>query len=272
MATEAEIIRRVRKELGDLEEPFRQTYRGTGMQDQYDLPSQRVSTTGLKVFKTDPVSLANTNLVLTTDFTLDAENGVVTLTTPLTKDWLLTAEGVAFGMFTDDEIAEYVHDAVLQHTNERFETTRYRSPEGFIRYERSQVVLDNLPEVEEPLVAILATIEALWALATDASTDIDVTTSEGTHVSRGQRFAQLQTQIALLTEKYQTLCAQLNVGLFRIEVSNLRRVSRTTNRLVPIFVEREYDDNSMPVRITPEIDTREADWDGPPSPAGNSYY
>lgn len=273
MATEAEIVSRVRAELGDQSEPFRQTYRGTGSQDEFDLPSERVATTGLQVFKTNPSTLASTTLVLNTDVTLDSDNGILRLTAgPLAKDWLLTAEGSAFGMFTDAELAQFVRDAVLQHTNERYETVRYRDSNGFIAYNRVAQSLENLPEVENLLVAILASIEALWALSTDASTDIDITTSEGTHVNRGQRFSQLQTQIALLTEKYRSLCAQLNVGLYRIEVSNLRRVSRTTNRLVPIFVEREYDDNHMPTRVLPEVDARDADWDGPPSPAGNSYY
>lgn len=272
MATEAEIIERVRLELGDQPEPFRQTYRGNGLQDEFDLPSERVSTTGLRVFKTHPTTLVNTTLVLGTDFTLDAENGVLRMSTALVQDWMLTAEGVAFGLFTDEELTHFVHEAVLQHTNSHTSSVRYRDSRGFIRYERAEVELSNLPEVENLLVAILATIEALWALSTDAATDIDITTSEGTHVPRSQRFAQLRVQIDVLTEKYKTLCGQLNVGLYRIEISNLRRVSRTNNRLVPVFVEREYDDNSAPIRILPEIDTREADFDGPPSPAGNTYY
>lgn len=272
MATEAEIIQRVRLELGDHPEPFRQTYRGTGAQDEFDLPSERVSTTNFKVFKTDPSTLVNTDLAIGSDFTLDADNGVVRLSTALTQDWLLTAEGVAFGLFTDDELSVFVNEALLQHTNAASQTVRYRDSHGFIQYDREPITLENLPEVENPLVAYLATIEALWALSTDAATDIDVTTSEGTHVPRSQRFAQLRVQIDVLTEKYKTLCAQLNVGLYRIEISNLRRVSRTTNRLVPLYVEREFDDYSMPIRITPEIDTRNADFDGPPSPAGNGYY
>lgn len=272
MATEADIIKRVRLELGDNPEPFRQTYRGNGLQDEFDLPSERVSTTGLKVFKTDPVSLASTDLVLDTDFTLDAENGVVRLSAPLTKDWMLTAEGLAFGLFTDDELRDFVHEAVLQHTNAATDSTRYRDSRGFIRYEVLAQTLANLPEVENLLVAILATIEALWALSTDAATDIDITTSEGTHVPRSQRFAQLRVQIDVLTDKYKTLCGQLNVGLYRIEMSTLRRVSRTNNRLVPVYVPREYDDSQPPVRVLAPIDTREADFDGPPSPAGNGFY
>lgn len=267
MATEADIIKRVRLELGDQPEPFRQTYRGTGFQDEFDLPSERISTTGLKVYKTDPATLVSTDLVLDSGFTLDVENGVLHLTPPLDKDWLLTAEGVAFGLFTDEELATFIHEALIQHTagSGQYDVTRYRDSSGFIRYERIQKDLSNLPEEETHLVAILATIEVLWALSTDAATDIDITTSEGTHIPRSQRFQQLRLQIDTLTDKYQTLSMLMGVGLYAVGVSNLRRVSRTNNRLVPLYVSREYDDNTPPIRITPRIDDRDADYDGPPS-------
>lgn len=267
MATEADILARVRKELGDLSEPFRQSYRGTGTQDEFDLPVARVSTTGLNVYTVDPTTAATATLILDTDFTLDSDNGILRLTTPLAQDVLLIAEGTAFGMFTDDDLSQYVLDAVIQHTFGHNETTRFRDGNGFIRYGRVAQTIDNLPEVEVLPVALLATINALWGLYADAATDIDVTTSEGTHIPRSQRFGQLQGAISAVTGRYQELCALLNVGLYKIEIFNLRRVSRTNNRLVPLFVEREYDETTLPTRITPEIDTRDEDPDGPPSPA-----
>lgn len=266
MATDADIISLVRVELGDLPEPFRQNWRGTGVQDEFDLPVSRVSLNGLSVFTVSGATM--TDLVLDTDFTVDTSNGVIRLADPLPEDTLLVAEGVAFGMFTDEELATYVHHAVTLHVGgDRYESTRYKSAEGFIRYERTKVELANLPPEENLLVAIMATIEVLWALATDAATDIDITTSEGTHINRGQRFAQLQAQIGLLTDKYRELSALMGVGLYAVEVYNLRRVSRTTGRLVPIFVNREYDDAQPPARILPKINMDDADPDGPPSPA-----
>lgn len=267
MATETDILARVRVELGDISEPFRQTFRGTGTQDQFDLPVARVSSTGLNVYTVDPVTLDMSNLLLDIDFTLDSDNGTLQLNQPLPQDVLLVVEGLAFGMFTDDELTQYVRDALLQHNYGQQDTTRYRDGNGFIQYERVDKDITNLPEVEELPVALLATVTALWVLLTDAATDIDITTSEGTHIARSQRFAQLTTAVNLVTERYQNICAMLNVGLYKIEVSNLRRVSRTTGRLVPIYVEREYDETTLPIRIVPEIDQRDADPDGPPSPA-----
>ena len=273
MASEADLLKRVRLEIGDQSEPFRQTYRGTGFQNQFDLPVERVSDIGFSAFTTNPQTLESTDLVVGQDYSLDSENGIVQLTSPLPKDHMLTAQGEAFGMFTDDELTQYLRDALLQHTSgDATQTTRYRDSHGFIRYEHVQTTVDNLPEVEELPVAVLAAINVSWVLLTDAATDIDITTAEGTHVPRSQRFGQLQALISALTDRYKTLCAMLGVGLYRIEVGNLRRVSRQTGRLVPLYVEREYDDNSIPERILPPVDRRNADPDGPPSPAGNYFW
>jgi len=270
VATSVEIIDRVRREIGDRSEPFRQTYRGTGEQDEFDLPVQRIATGGLNAYTTDPDSLVSATLVLNTDYTLDSENGLVRLTTILPPDVLLVVEGLAFGMFTDDELEMFVAEALSLHLGgDSYETARYLDGRGFIQYDRVKKTLETLPEIEELPLAILASIQALWALSVDASTDIDVVTSEGTHIPRGQRFGQLQTQIAAQESRYEHLCSLLGVGLYRISVSNLRRVSRMTNRLVPLFVEREYDQVGLPTRILPEIDAADADVDGPPSPAQN---
>lgn len=271
MATEAALVSRIRLELGDVAQPFRGQFRGTGVQKTYDLPAVNVSPTSVRAFTVHPTTLVITDLV-SSDYTLDAVNGVFTLDTVLTTDYQLVVEGNSFGLFSDDEIKGFLHDALLQHTNSATDTVRYRDEMGFIKYARYAITLDNLPEIEEVLVALLASIEALWALSTDASTDIDVHTSEGTFVPRSQRYSQLVSQISILTEKYRSLCAQLNVGLYRIEMSTLRRVSKTTGRLVPVYTPREYDEATMPVRVLPEIDGRESDPDGPASPADRGLF
>jgi hypothetical protein len=47
-------------------------------------------------------------------------------------------------------------------------------------------------------------------------------------------------QIQALEDEYTKIGAALGVGLYRIQVLFQRRVSYTTNRLVPIFREQEY--------------------------------
>jgi hypothetical protein len=66
----------------------------------------------------------------------------------------------------------------------------------------------------------------------------------------------------------------LGVGLYAIEVTNLRRVSRTTGRLVPLFREREYDDYTLPERILPPIGPghQNDDESGVPSHTWGGYF
>lgn len=262
MATSAEIIARVRLELGDLGEPFRASYEGDGSSQTFQLPVQHVSSLGLSVFTIAGATITN---LATTDYSLDAGNGFLTTTTSFPYGTVLVVQGTSYGLFSDAELTQFVNDAVLQHTFGQTVTSRYRDSNGFIRYREDPVDLASLPEVENLLVALLASVEALWALSTDASTDIDVVTAEGTHLPRSQRWAQIMRQIDVLTDKYHGLCEQLNVGLSRIEVSTLRRVSLQTGRLVPVFKSREYDDNTLPQRLLPPIDHRHDDESGIPS-------
>ena len=71
-------------------------------------------------------------------------------------------------------------------------------------------------------------------------------------------------QIGALTERYQQLCGQLNVGIYRAETLQLRRTSYTTGRLVPDYAAREYDDHEWPRRQLPPIDRRNEDNSGMP--------
>jgi hypothetical protein len=271
VATMSALVARVRREIGDPLEPFEHQIISDGVTVLHDLPVNLISTDGLVVKSlTPPATLAT--LTLDTDFTLDAENGWLTVDPALTEDVVILMTGYAASLFSDAELADYVNDALLQHTSGRTVATRYRDTRGFIRFDEQPISVNSLPEIEEFLVALLATIEVLWALSTDASTDVDVQTAEGTFVARSQRYRQILQQIDLLTEKYRTLCEQLNVGLFRLEVSTLRRISRTNNRLVPVFKPREYDENGYPERLLPPIDHRHDDESGIPSQAIGGWW
>lgn len=261
-----EIVRKTRRDLGDFGQPFMDTFLGDGTTGEYDLTETNIS--DYTITKTSGATSAA--LVEGVDFTMDKVNGTLFLSsalTPLPVGTTLILSGKTYGMFSDAELTEYVKDAFVQHAAGRSVTKRFRSQDGFIRYAEHEMTIDDLPETEIFLVALLTTIEALWVLTTDASTDVDIETADGTHVSRSSRYAQMRNQIDVLTGKYQDLCAQLNVGLHRIEVMHLRRESRTTGRLVPIFAAREYDDNTLPERILPPIDKRNVDDSGVASSA-----
>jgi hypothetical protein len=142
----------------------------------------------------------------------------------------LAVQGWTYNFFDDDEVAQAVQDAFSMHTAD-YEPSFYIDPLP------GQA---GIPTVEEILVAYLAAVELLWFRATDASQEVDIHTPEGVLIPRSQRFAQITQQIENLQAQYQTQAGALGIGLWRIQVLNQRRVSYTTNRLVPIFREQEY--------------------------------
>jgi|GEM_PF-5580012 len=268
MADIAEIRSRLRSALGDLGDRFSITL--TGGRSSYELGYRRVS--DVTVYE---LSGSAATEIPADSYELDAYDGVLTFPDQIPETSSVLITGREHGLFTDKELDRYIDTAVKKHCHGREITERKRNPTtGFIYYERTLITLDNLPEVEESALVMLATIEALWDLATDAATDIDVWTAEGTHLSRAQRYQQLMQHIEELTQRYHHLCEQLNIGLYRIEVHTLRRVSYTTGRLVPIFRPREYDETgpgSWPKRLLPPIDAPHEDTSGIPSPIAGGW-
>jgi hypothetical protein len=64
----------------------------------------------------------------------------------------------------------------------------------------------------------------------------------------------VQSLLQYWEDEYKRLAQALNIGLDRIEVLTLRRRSKLTNRLVPIYKEREIGDYGPFERLWPEID------------------
>lgn len=264
-------IGRVRRDIGDPLQNFRTTTTGDGLIERFDLPRQNVDPTTL-VVEIITGGVGVTTLHSPADYTLDSRNGQLELTAPVPNGAVLQVVGNSWSLFTDQELTDIITESVYQHTFGHTLTERFRDNQGFITYRDTRVTIDNLPVMEEPLVTTLSDINALWVLATDAATDVNIQTAEGTTVDRSARYAQLMGHISALTERYQEYCGQLNVGMYRMETINLRRVSRTTGRLVPVFVDREYDDHRYPVRELPTIDKRDEDISGIPSPLWNGSW
>lgn len=231
MATMQSILDRVRLELGDRPVPFISHATGDGMTTTYDLPASPISPDGLLV-RVNQVA-PNTN-----NYQVDTSNGTVTFLPPPADGADIQVTGVGYSYFSDEELTLFVTTAVAQHT-----------------HNRQGVSLVTLPVVEEYPVVLLSVIEALYALMNDAAFDIDVSTPEGVGIPRSQRFRQLQEMIEARKVQYTELCSALNVGVNRIEVFNLRRVSRTTGRLVPVYVPQEIEDRQPPTRVFLPIDT-----------------
>lgn len=268
----SDAIGRVRRDIGDPLQNFRTTTTGDGLITWFDLPRQNVDPDTLVVEIINSGSSVTT-LHTPADYTLDSVNGQLALNAPVPSGSTLQVIGNSWSLFTDAELTDIVTDSVYQHVFGHTFTDRHRDAlTGAITYKNQRVTLDTLPVMEEPLIVMLSDINALWILATDAATDVNIQTAEGTNVDRSARYTQLMGHIQALSGRYQEFCGQLNVGLFRTETLNLRRVSKTTGRLVPIFTDREYDDHRWPQRQLPQIDTRNEDISGIPSPLWNGSW
>ena len=210
--------------------------------------------------------------VTSTAYTVNAELGKILLGQPIAVNATLLATGTSWALFSDDDLYTIIVESCLQHTYGQEIEERYRDAHGFIAYRETPKTLDNLPAIEEPLVITLAVVNCLWALASDAASDSNVQTAEGTVIDRTTRYKQIMDQIHEQTQRYQDYCGQLNVGLYRAETLQLRRTSRTTGRLVPLFRPREYDDHRWPQREIPAVDHRNDDNSGVPSPLWNGNW
>jgi len=231
VATLDSLLSRVRLELGDSAAQFTTKLTGDGTTKDFYLKVKPVQAYGLTVTvngsaKTNP-----------TDFTLEESIGMIHFVTAPAANAAIVVSGTHWRYFTDSELTTFINTAVTQHTDNKTDN-----------YGRS-ITIGLIPTVEEYPVALLATIEALWALATDAAFDINISAPDGVQIPRSQRFQQLSNIISGRQEQYRQLCAALNIGLWRIEMGILRRTSRTTNKLVPVYMPQEIDDSTQPERV-----------------------
>ena len=135
---------------------------------------------------------------------------------------------------------EWLLPADLQFYSER--SINFHKPTINVPLEQaSAAVLD--------VVGIGALVEALQALMTEYARDIDVMTSESVHIPGSQRFRMLQSLCQVWEVEYRKHANNLNIGPERIEQFSLRRVSRTTNRYVPLYKAKELGDYGPMERI-----------------------
>lgn len=228
MATNDDIVNRVRLELGDTATTFDITMSGNGVATRYETGTYPVDGT-LLIVTVDGV--ADTNI------TVEERTGVVTFAAPPGLGSNVRFQGTKYRYFGPTDLQTFIDSSVAEQTNNR--------TDSFNR----QMNLANLPIIEEYPLALLATVKALWALATDSSFDIDISAPDGVSIPRSERYRQLMEMITARQAQYDEYAALLNIGIQRIEVMQLRRVSKMTGRLVPIFIEHEIDDNSKPQRV-----------------------
>lgn len=174
------------------------------------------------------------------EFTLDLIEGnlILIVDPPLVEGLTMKVNGYSYEWFTDDELAYHMEVAI----------------DWFKRYDE-----DFDTQIESPVYGQLVTMwgltQGLWALINEVARDIDVADPE-ISIPASQRYASLQGLIQYWETEYERQSKLLNVGPTKIQMFNLRRVSRQTNRLVPVYRAREFDDTSAtPVRVILPIDS-----------------
>jgi hypothetical protein len=231
VAVLSDLINRTRLELGDQPVQFTYNATGDGVTKDFTLECKPIDPATLYV------TVDGTPIATPAGYTLEQDIGVVHFVTAPDPGSSIVITGIRYRYFTDTDITTFVCTAVEQHSYNR--TDSYGS----------RITISSIQPVEEYPIAILATIEGLWVLSTDAAFDINITAPDGVVIPRAQRYQQLTSMIAQRWEQYRTLCAQLNIGLWRIEMGTLRRVSRTTNKLIPVYIPQEVDDSRRPERV-----------------------
>jgi hypothetical protein len=214
--------------LQDTGTPFAANVVIDGVSSVFDLPVESISSVRTPTVILDGTEVVN---IPTPQAILDYKHGVVSFfATPTPAGLTLGVQGFTYDYYDDDEVAQAVTDAFNLHVQDQ-------DPLPVIDPVLGQ---PSISSTEEYLVAILAAVELLWFRATDSSQQIDVHTPEGVTIPRSERFRQIMAQINALQDEYKSMAGALGVGLWRIQVLWQRRVSYTTNRLVPLFREQEY--------------------------------
>jgi hypothetical protein len=259
----ADILARLRLELQDTMTSFQTVATADGETTRYELDTHPIDTAGLLVgYKVDSggaqgqTGQAGPGALVTIDptgYTLDSDEGILTFNEPPPDRATIVVSGQSYRYFSDASLTTFLQTAMLQHSQGRNVVDHNIDPvTGFKSYISSPFSFAVMPDVEILPLVIQAKIQALWVLATDAVTDIDVS-EDGASIPVSERYRQLMSQIAAESVRYDNIAEKLNIGLGSIEMFNLRRVSRTTGRFIPIYVEKEYDDRSAPIRVYPPI-------------------
>ena len=171
-----------------------------------------------------------------TDIQLDERNGLLKfLTTDYFGKRVLIA-GYHFNWFLDSDLGFHAGRTLTD-----------------VAYGQTVDSMDDFSPIEMDTIVMGTVVSALWSLATELALDIDVSTPEGMYIPARQRYAQVMQMHASWAEQFKGRMEHLNLGTGRLEQFWLRRTAYLTNRLVPLYKQREFDDHTPPERLFPPI-------------------
>jgi len=200
----------------------------------YELGVTNLDTTTLWIASTSGASVSTLSAA---NYSLDVRNGILRLATTPAANTKILVEGYYYEWILPEDLTFYSQRSINYHEH------------------TVKVPLSGVMPAVFDVVGLGALVEALQALVTEYARDIDVSTSESIHIPGSQRFRMLQSLIAMWEAEYRKHANNLNIGPERIDIMNLRRVSRATNRLVPLYVSQEIGDYAPIERLFAEENT-----------------
>lgn len=168
-------------------------------------------------------------------YSLDARNGILRFNQTPSASANILVEGYYYEWVLPSDLEFYATHAIERHVY------------------NLDLPLESMSAIVIDTIGMSCVVEALWGLLTEYSRDIDITTSESVHIPASQRFRMVQSLLDYWSKAYERQAKALNIGLERIEIMNLRRVSRSTNRYVPIYKAKELGEYGPIERLFPEI-------------------
>lgn len=235
MATISTLADRLRSEIGDIPKSFVHQFTADGTTNRFLIPYSPLDGANLVINQNGST--------VSEDVEVEEQTGYLVFDAVPDEGDLVIVAGNYFRYFTTAETQQYVSTAFLQHS--AFHTDAYGRDTS----------LQNLPALEEYPVVLYASTLALYTLANDAAFDINVFAPDGVTIPRSERYQQLMQMIESRKQQYREICSQLGIGLFKIDVFSFRRISKTTNRYVPVFRPKEIDDYSVTNRVRIPIPT-----------------
>lgn len=260
MTTVSTVATMARNYLRDFPKFFQLTFDAVGR--TYELGHINIDPDTLYVATYQGTDL--TELALGTNFSLDSRNGILRLATTPQSDTKLMIEGYYYEWVLPADLDFYSQHSINAHT--------YNLTTSSGQVANTPTSMSSLAPVVVEVIGIGAVIEVLWALLTEYARDIDVMTSESIHIPASQRFRMMEQLLQYWQKQYESKAKALNIGLNRIEVMNLRRTSRTTNRLVPLFKSKELGDYGPVERLFPPIDDGIIDIEEPKEPLRTDVF
>lgn len=233
MATIADIETIARTYLRDFPRFFQVTFDAAGR--TYELGHTNVDTSSLWI--ATYTSGGVTTELSPSAYSVDERNGIIRLASVPSAGTKVMVEGYYYEWVTSTDLSFYAQRALEKHLKDL------------------GVGIEEMSDILINAIGIATITECLWALMTEYSRDIDVITSESVHIPASQRFRMVQALLMQWEAEYKRHATALNIGIDRIEVFSLRRTSRTTNRLVPLYKPKEFGDYSPMERLWPDIDS-----------------